>query len=59
MASVPWPQAMYHRNLAAEFRALAGIEPSDSLRQRLQRLAERHDGLAADLESNQAHKAGR
>jgi hypothetical protein len=45
-------QAADHREVAAEFRALADIEPSDSLRQRLQRLAERHDGLAAGLELN-------
>jgi len=47
-------QAADHRDAAAEFRALADIEPSDSLRQRLQRLAERHDGLAAGLEFNTA-----
>jgi hypothetical protein len=44
-------QAAEHREVAAEFRALADIE-ADSLRQRLQRLAERHDGLAAGLELN-------
>ena len=47
-------QAADHREVAAEFRALADIEPSDSLRHRLQRLAERHDGLAAGLELNTA-----
>jgi hypothetical protein len=54
MASEPRLQAAHHRDMAAQFRALAHIEPSDSLRQRLQRLAERHDGLAADLRANQA-----
>src|SRR5215471_12154713 len=39
----PWLQAEHHRDTAAQFRVLADIEPSDSLRQRLQRLAERHD----------------
>ena len=43
-------RAADHREVAAEFRALADIEPSDRLRLRLQRLAERHDGLAAGLE---------
>ena len=47
-------QAADHRQAAAEFRALADIEPSDSLRQRLQRLAERHDGLATGLEAEDA-----
>jgi hypothetical protein len=55
MASEPRIKAARHRDTAAQFRALADIEPSDSLRQRLQRLAERHDGLAADLGPNQAH----
>ena len=54
MARGPRAQAEHHRDIAAQFRALADIEPSDSLRQRLQRLAERNDGLTADLE---AHKA--
>lgn len=45
-------QATDHREVAAQFRALAEIEPSDSLRWHLQRLAERHDGLAAGLELN-------
>jgi len=49
-------QAAHHREVAAEFRALAHIEPSDSLRQHLQRLAERHDGLAAGLELDDADK---
>ena len=54
MARGAQPQAEHHRDIAAQFRTLADIEPSGSLRQRLQRLAKRHDGLAADLE---AHKA--
>ena len=41
----------HHRDVAAQFRALADIEPSDSLRDRLYRIAERYDGLAADLET--------
>lgn len=45
-------QATHHCEVAAQFRALAEIEPSDSLRWHLQRLSERHDGLAAGLELN-------
>jgi hypothetical protein len=39
------------REVAAHFRSLADIEPAESLRRQLQRLAARHDQLAADLES--------
>ena len=39
-------QAERHRDIAAQFCALADIESLDSLRQRLQRLVERHDGFA-------------
>jgi len=39
-----------HRDVAAQFRSLAAIEPSDSLRQYLQRIAQRHDELAAGFE---------
>ena len=42
--------ADHHREVAAQFRSLAAIEPSDSLRQHLQRIAERHDELAAGCE---------
>ncbi len=41
------------REVAAHFRSLANIEPAESLRRRLQRLAARHDKLAADLEQPQ------
>lgn len=39
-------QAERHRDIAAQLCALADIESLDSLRQRLQRLVERHDGFA-------------
>jgi hypothetical protein len=42
MADEPRLQAAHHRDVAAQFRALADIEPSDSLRERLHRIAERH-----------------
>jgi len=42
--------ADHHRDVAAQFRSLAAIEPSDSLREHLQRIAQRHDNLAADFE---------
>jgi hypothetical protein len=54
MVDEPRLQAAHHRDVAAQFRALADIEPSDSLRERLHRLAERHDGLAAGSEARQA-----
>ena len=37
-------------DIAAQFRSLAALEPSDSLRQQLQRSAQRHDELAAGFE---------
>ena len=43
-------RADHHRDVAAQFRSLAAIEPSDSLRQYLQRIAQRHDELAAGFE---------
>src|SRR5438105_13935682 len=42
--------ADHHRDVAAQFRSLAAIKPSDSLRQYLQRIAQRHDELAAGFE---------
>jgi hypothetical protein len=42
------------REVAAHFRALADIEPAESLRRQLHRLAARHDQLATDLETPQA-----
>ena len=42
--------ADHHRDVAAQFRSLAAIEPSDSLREHLQRITQRHDELAADFE---------
>ena len=44
------PRAQYQRDMAAEFRLLAEVEPVASLRRQLERLASRHDQLAADLE---------
>jgi hypothetical protein len=38
------------REVAAHFRSLADVEPAESLRRQLERLAARHDQLAADLE---------
>jgi len=43
-------KAQQCREIAAHFRSLAEIEPAESLRRQLQRLAARHDQLAADLE---------
>ena len=37
------------REVAAHFRSLADVEPAESLRQQLERLAARHDQLAADF----------
>ena len=44
------PRARHQRDMAAEFRLLAEVEPVASLRRQLERLAARHDQLAADLE---------
>ena len=46
-------QAQQCRELAAHFRSLADIEPLSGVRRQLQRLAARHDQLAADLEEPQ------
>jgi hypothetical protein len=54
MASGPRLQAAHHRDVAAQFRALADIEPSDSLRDRLNRIAARYDELASNLEAKPA-----
>ena len=43
-------RAQRQRDIAAEFRVLAELEPVASLRRHLERLAARHDELAADLE---------
>jgi hypothetical protein len=46
-------RAQHRREVAAHFRSLADVEPAASLRRQLQRLAARHDQLAADLEELQ------
>jgi len=46
-------RAQHCREVAAHFRSLADIEPAESLRRQLARLAARHDQLAADLEEPQ------
>ena len=43
-------RAQHCREVAAHFRSLADVEPAESLRRQLGRLAARHDQLAADLE---------
>ena len=55
MVSGPRLQATHHRDVASQFRALANIEPSESLRHRLHEIAARHDELAADFDAKQAH----
>jgi hypothetical protein len=40
----------HYRDMAAQFRVLAELEPLPSLRRHLRRLAEQHDEEAADLE---------
>jgi len=52
MQGRPQLQAVNHRDVAAQFRSLAAIEPSPSLRDRLQRIAERHDELASGFDAD-------
>jgi hypothetical protein len=55
MQGRPRLQAVNHRDVAAQFRSLAAIEPLPSLRDRLQRIAERHDELAAGFDADEPH----
>ena len=52
------PRAQHQRDMAAEFRVLAELEPVASLRRQLERLAARHDQLAVDLERPQSDDDG-
>ena len=51
-------RAQHCREVAAHFRSLADVEPAESLRRQLQRLAARHDQLAADFERPQSDEEG-
>ena len=51
-------RAQHCREVAAHFRSLANIEPAESLRRQLQRLATRQDQLATDLERPQQSEEG-
>ena len=53
MEGRPRLQAANHRDVAAQFLSLAAIEPSPSLRERLERIAERHEELAAGSEADE------
>ena len=55
MEGRPRLQASHHRDVVAQFRSLAAIERSPSLRERLERVAEWHDELAAGFETGEPH----
>ena len=51
-------RAQQHREMAAEYRLLAEVEPVASLRRHLQKLAAQRDEAATDLETPQANEYG-
>jgi hypothetical protein len=50
-------QAAHYRETAAQFRAMADIEPLVGMRRHLRWLAAQYDELATDLETPQADPA--